>query len=131
MLNDFSQTGADRREKVIQTQMGDHRVVHFQQKTHPVPFVCQLLLGRSSALVMQHVVYRDRNLLRHLLYEADLCFLIDAPAGAAESHRAETAQCRGQWDHVVELHVVFCNSGINLGNRVSTAALSTSIIKGC
>ena len=27
---------------------GDHRVVHFQQKTHPVPFVCQLLLGRSA-----------------------------------------------------------------------------------
>ena len=45
MLDDLSQAGADGGEKVVQTQMGDDRVVHFQQKPHAVPFVRQLPLG--------------------------------------------------------------------------------------
>ena len=34
MLDDLAQAGTDGWKKVIQTQMGDHRVVHFQQKAH-------------------------------------------------------------------------------------------------
>ena len=45
MLDDFSQAGADGGEQVIQTQVGDHRVVHFQQQAHAVAFVGQLPLG--------------------------------------------------------------------------------------
>src|SRR5215470_19795219 len=76
MLDDFSQASADGGEKVIQVQMGDHRVVHFQKKPHAVTFVCQLLLGGSSALVVQNVVNGDRDLPRHLPHEVDLRFLI-------------------------------------------------------
>ena len=45
VLDDFPQAGADRREKIVQAQMGDDRVVHVEQKPHAVPFVGQLPLG--------------------------------------------------------------------------------------
>ena len=46
--------------------MGDHGVVHFQQQAHAVAFVRQLPLGGPGALVVQHVVHGDGDLLGHL-----------------------------------------------------------------
>ena len=91
MLNDFSQAGADGREKIVQTQMGDDRVVHFEQQSRAIPFVGQLPLGRLGALVVQHVVDGERDLLGHLLHEAKLRLLIDSALFAAETHRARAA----------------------------------------
>ena len=65
--------------------MGDHGVVHLQQESHVVPFAGQLPLGGLGALVVQHVVHGDGDLLRHLLHEVDLCFLIDPTVLAPES----------------------------------------------
>ena len=86
--------------------MGDHRVVHFQQKAHAVPFVCQLPLGRLGALVMQHVVHGDRDLLGHLLHEVELCFLVGSLLEAPEPHGAQTPQRRGEGDGAERLHAI-------------------------
>ena len=84
MLDDFSQASADGGEKFIQVQVGDYRVVHLQQEPHSVPFVRQLLMGGSSALVVQNVVHGDSDLPRHLPHEVDLRFLINSPPQAPE-----------------------------------------------
>ena len=95
--------------------MGNHGVVDFQQKSHVVPFVCQLLLGRLGALVVQHVVHGDRHLVRHLLHEVELCFLIGSPLQAPESHRAQTSQRRGKRNRTEGLHAILTQQWYQLG----------------
>src|SRR5262245_28783141 len=106
MRYDFLQASTDGGEKFIQIQMGDHRVVHFQKKPYAVSFVCQLLLGGSSALVVQNVVHGDSDLPRHLPHEVDLRFLINSPPQAPERHCAQPAQRRGKGDRAVRLNVI-------------------------
>ena len=54
MPNDRSQARTDGGEKIIQTQVSDHRIVYFQQKTNVISFACQLSLGGLGALVGRH-----------------------------------------------------------------------------
>jgi hypothetical protein len=114
MLDDRSQAAADGGKKVVQAQMGDHRIVHFQQKPHAVAFVHQLPLGGLGALVVQHVVHGDGDLLRHLVHEVDLCWLIGPPVLAPESHGAQPPQRRGQRNHAERLHAVLAQQGLQL-----------------
>ena len=70
MRDDTPQTSPDRREDIVEVQMRDDGVVHFEQEPQSVAIARQLFLGRPSGFVVQDVVDRDRHLIGDLLHEA-------------------------------------------------------------
>jgi hypothetical protein len=124
MLDDFSHAGADGGEQVVEAQLGDHRIVHFQQQAHAVPFMGQLPLGGLRALVMQHVVDGHGHLLRHVLHEADFCFLIDPAVLAPEAHGSQTSQRRGQGNYAERPYAILQQ----LGRQLRESAFQSHVL---
>ncbi len=94
MLEHFSQTGTDGREEVLEVQMSDHCVVHFEQKLHSVPFIGQLLLGRLDVLKIKRIVNGHGHLSCNLTEEAKVRVLIGSISDTADGHSSQ-ASMRG------------------------------------
>ncbi len=92
----------------------------------PISFVLQLLLGRLSARRVQHIVHGNRDLLRHLLHEVDLCLLIGSPLIAPKSHRPETTLRRCERNHTEGLDAVLAQHG----HQLRKALLLRHIVHG-
>src|SRR5215475_455176 len=91
MLDDLSQAGTDGGEKVIEIQVRNHRVVHFQQKPYAVPFVRQLSLGRLGLLKIKRVIDGQRHLSGNLLEEPKLRGPIGFLSNTAYGHDSQSS----------------------------------------
>jgi hypothetical protein len=87
--------------------MSDHCVVHFEQKSHSVPFIGQLLLGRLDVLKIKRIVNGHGHLSCNLTEEAKVRVLIGSISDTADGHSSQASMRGAQWQTATGPYVIF------------------------
>ena len=116
MMNHAAKRRGDGVQEVVQVELGNHGVIHFQQHAQPVALPRQLPLVGLRALEIQHVVDGDGDLPRHLLQERDFALGMLVRRAPPETHHAQPALRRGQRQRANRFHSILAQ-GLQQGRE--------------
>src|SRR6185295_19323695 len=106
MMEDTLQTTGDRLHQLTHIKNRGHRIIYFQKQPELIPLLHQFLSGRLCTLIIERIIYSNRDLVSHLLQKEEVAFAIGMFLYTAKHQSTQPSEAGCQWQCTKGLHTI-------------------------